>query len=242
MNPFYYTSRTYRNHLYSHDLISFEVKVRETDLFISAECDLTEYARQSVMRFRSNIEEYARVHKGFIKSFQPIQDDNLAPPIIRDMIKASKAANVGPMAAVAGAMAQFVAKDLEAKSSQVIVENGGDIYANTKDNLRVGIFAAESLLSNKLALKIKAEDMPMGICTSSATVGHSVSLGKADAVCVLSKSATLADAAASAIGNLVKKATDIKQAIETGSRIEGVLGIVIVIGKNMGAYGIVEFE
>jgi len=135
-----------------------------------------------------------------------------------------------------------VAKDLEAKSSQVIVENGGDIYTNTKDNLRVGIFAAESPLSNKLVLKIKAEDMPMGICTSSATVGHSVSLGKADAVCVLSRSAALADAAASAIGNLVKKATDIKRAIEIGSRIEGVLGIVIVIGKNMGAYGIVEFE
>lgn len=168
--------------------------------------------------------------------------DKMAPPIVRDMLKASITANVGPMAAVAGAMAEFVGKDMEPKSSQVIVENGGDIYANSKVDLRVGIFAAESPLSNKLILKIQKEHMPIGICTSSATVGHSVSLGKADAVCVLSRSAALADAAASAIGNMVKKASDIKPAIETGSKIEGVLGIVVVIGKNMGAYGIVEFQ
>ncbi len=242
MNHLQYTKRTYRNYLSSHDLISFEVKVKETDLFISAQCDLSENARRSVMSFRSHIEEYARVHKGFLESFHPFSDDDLAPPIVRAMLKASMAANVGPMAAVAGAMAQFIAKELESKSSQVIVENGGDIYANIKEDLRVGIFAAESPLSNKLILKVKAEDMPMGICTSSATVGHSVSLGKADAVCVLSKSAALADAAASAIGNVVMKASDIKPAIETGSRIEGVLGIVIVIGKNMGASGKVEFE
>lgn len=242
MNPFQYTSRSYRNRLFSQNLISFEVKVKETDLFISAESDFTVYARQSVMRHRSHIEEYARIHKGFIESFKPLPEDNLAPPIVRAMLQASKIAGVGPMAAVAGAVAEFVGKDLESKSPQVIVENGGDIYANIKDILRIGIFAADSPLSNKLVLKIKAEEMPIGICTSSATVGHSVSFGKADAVCVLSRSAALADAAASTIGNMVMKAADIKPAIEAGSRIEGVLGIVVVIGKNMGASGIVEFE
>lgn len=242
MNPFQYSHRTYRNHVYSRDLISFEVKVRETDLFISAELELSNLARESVLKYRGHIEEYAKAHKRFIESFQPVPDDKLAPPIVRAMIKASRAANVGPMASVAGAMGQFVGKDIESKSPQVIVENGGDIYANIKDIMRVGIFAANSSLSNKLVLRIKTDEMPIGICTSSATVGHSVSLGKADAVCVLSKSTALADAAASAIGNLVQKASDIKSAIEAGSRIEGVLGIVVVIGKNMGACGIVEFE
>jgi len=242
MNPFQYTNRTYRNHLYSHNLTSFEVKIKETDLYISAESDLSEYARRSILTFRSHIEEYGRIHKGFFESFHPVPDDVLAPPIIRAMFSASRSANVGPMAAVAGAMAQFVAEDVEVKSSQVIVENGGDIYANINDILRVGLFAAESPLSNKLILKVKPEFMPIGICTSSATVGHSTSLGNADAVCVLSRSAALADAAASAIGNQVKGAKDIKRAIEMGSRIEGVQGIVVVIGKNMGAFGIVEFE
>jgi len=242
MNPFQYTNRTYRNRLHSLNLLSLEVMVRETDLFISAERDLSEYARRSVLRFRSHIEEYARVHEGFLESFSPLPEDKLAPPIVREMLKSSKSAGVGPMAAVAGAIAQFVAEDLAGKSPQVLVENGGDIYANIKDDLRVGLFAAESPLSNKLVLKIESSNMPIGICTSSATVGHSVSLGKADAVCVISKSAALADAAASAIGNAVKKPSDIRKAIELGSRIEGVLGIVVIIGKDMGAFGIVQFD
>lgn len=242
MHPFQYTIRSYRNHLHSPELFSFEVKVKETDLFINAESDLSDHTRTSVIKFRNHIEEYARIHKGFIESFSPLPEDDLAPPIVREMLRAAKAAGVGPMAAVAGAMAQSVGKELRAKSPQVIVENGGDIYANINRDLRVGIFAADSPLSNKLVLKIKPSDMPISICTSSATVGHSISLGKADAVCVLSQSAALADAAASAVGNSVKKASDIKRAIEIGSRIEGVLGIVVVMGKEMGAFGIVEFE
>lgn len=241
MNPFQFTHRTYRNRLYSSNLVSFEVKVRETDLFISAERDLSEPARSSVLKYRSYIEEYARIHKGFLDSLTPLPLDRLAPPIISEMLRASKAAGVGPMASVAGAIAQFVGRDLSIESPQIVVENGGDIYANTKDELRVGIFAAQSPLSNQLVLKIAPEHMPIGICTSSATVGHSLSLGKADAVCVLAGSAALADAAATAIGNSVSRPADIKKAIEMGSRIEGVQGIVVILGKDMGAFGAVQF-
>ncbi len=241
MNPFQYTHRNYRNRLYSSNLISFEIKVRETDLFISAERKLSELARTSILNYRSHIEEYARIHKGFLESFTPLPDDSLAPPIISEMLRASKAAGVGPMASVAGAIAEYVGRDLSIESPQIVVENGGDIYANIDSELRVGIFAAQSPLSNKLILKIAPENMPLGICTSSATVGHSFSLGKADAVCVLSRSAALADAAATAIGNSVKKPGDIKKAIEMGSQIEGVLGIVVILGKDMGAFGAVQF-
>lgn len=221
---------------------SFEIKVRETDLLIRAERDLTDAARQSILKFRSHIEEYARSNKAFFESFSPLPEDNLAPPIVREMLHSAKIAGVGPMASVAGAIAQFVGEDLSSQSPQIIVENGGDIYANIKDDLRVGIFAAQSPLSNRLALKIEAAAMPLGICTSSASVGHSVSLGKADAVCVISRSAALADAAASAIGNSVRKPADLKKGIEIGSRIEGVIGIVVIIGKDMGAYGAVQFD
>jgi ApbE superfamily uncharacterized protein (UPF0280 family) len=242
MNPFQYTNRSYRNHLFSTNLTSFEIKLRETDLHIRAERDLTDIARLSVLKIRNHIEEYARSNMKFLESFAPLPEDSLAPPIVREMLQASRSAGVGPMASVAGAIAQFVGTEISSLSSQVIVENGGDIYANTKDDLRVGIFAAESPLSNKLVLKLEAAMMPLGICTSSATVGHSVSLGKADAVCVISKSAALADAAASAIGNRIKKPADIKRAIMIGSRIEGVLGIVVIIGNEMGAYGHVRFD
>lgn len=242
MNHLRYTLRTYRNYSHSSNLVSFETKVRETDLFISAEKNLAESARQSVIKYRNQIEQYARVRDDFLTSFTPLSYDALAPAIVREMLTASIAAGVGPMASVAGAIAQFVAEDLLSESSEIIVENGGDIYASIRKDLRIGIFAGDSPLSNKLSFTIKPEDLPMGICTSSATVGHSVSLGKVDAVCVISKSAALADAAATAVGNVVQNKRDIRKGIDLGSQIPGVLGIVVIVGAEMGAYGNIEFN
>ena len=146
------------------------------------------------------------------------------------------------MASVAGAIAEFVGQDLLRYSNNVIVENGGDIFIKTGKGMRVGIFAAESALSMKVAIRVLPEETPMGICTSSASVGHSMSFGIADAVCVKSKSAILADAAATFVGNRVKKKENIKRAIEDGLKIEGVLGIVVIAGDAMGIAGNIEIE
>jgi len=158
------------------------------------------------------------------------------------MLRFSKSAGVGPMASVAGAIAEFVGKDLLRYSNNVIVENGGDVFIKTRKNLRVGIFAAESALSMKVAIRVLPEETPLGICTSSASVGHSLSFGIADAVCVKSKSALLADAAATFVGNRVKKKENIKRAIEEGLKIEGVLGVVVIAGDAMGIAGNIEIE
>ena len=242
MNHLRYTHRTYRDYSHLSNLVSFETKVRETDLMISAEKNLEDSARKSVIKYRNQIEQYARVCNDFLTSFAPLSYDDLAPAIVKEMLRASISSGVGPMASVAGAIAQFVAGDLLLESSEIIVENGGDIYALLRKDLRIGLFAGDSPLSNKLSFTIKAEDLPMGICTSSATVGHSISLGKADAVCVISKSAALADAAATAVGNAVQNRRDIRKGIDVGSRIQGVLGIVVIIGAEMGAYGNIEFN
>ena len=110
----------------------------------------------------------------------------------------------------------------------------------SSQDLIVGVYSGESSLNMKLSLKIKAEETPLGICTSSGTIGHSLSLGRADAVCIISKSAILADAAATAVGNRVQKAEDIRAALELATKIPGVLGALIVIGGHMGAVGQIE--
>jgi hypothetical protein len=157
------------------------------------------------------------------------------------MLEAAAATGVGPMAAVAGAIAQYVGIDLlKDFTKDVIVENGGDIYLATSEEVLVGIFAGESPLSEKVALRIKPTDTPLGICTSSGKIGHSVSLGRADAVCVISKTATLADAAATAVGNLVKTESDIKKALEKGMELKGVQGILIIVGESLGIKGTIE--
>jgi ApbE superfamily uncharacterized protein (UPF0280 family) len=133
-----------------------------------------------------------------------------------------------------------VGRDLLAYSEEVIVENGGDIFLKTRRPLTVGIYAGKSPLSLKLGLELDPGDRPMAVCTSSGTVGHSLSLGQADAVCVLSRSGALADASATAVGNRVKSSADIQTGVTFGKQIDGVNGLVIVVGDRIGLWGQVQ--
>jgi ApbE superfamily uncharacterized protein (UPF0280 family) len=156
------------------------------------------------------------------------------------MIAAGKNAGVGPMAAVAGAVAETVGRSFLTSSDELIIENGGDIFMSTCRTLNVAIYAGLSPLSLKVGLKIKPSPKPQAVCTSSGTVGHSLSHGKADAVCVVSPSCAIADAGATAIGNHIKCPDEIETAIEWGRKIPGILGILVIIADKMGVWGEIE--
>ena len=144
------------------------------------------------------------------------------------------------MAAVAGAIAEAVGKDLLAYTPEVIVENGGDIFMKISQPRLVGVYAGESPFTGRIALEISPGEIPLGVCTSSGTVGHSLSFGAADAVVVLSHSTALADAAATAIGNRVRTADDIDVAIEQAQAIAGMVGVVIIKDDRIGMWGDVK--
>ena len=235
-----YEERTYRNLVKTDDLVKFQVIVKETDLLIRAESDLTKETRESVLKYRHQVETYITMNPGFQKSLVPLADDPYAPEIIKQMILTSQKAGVGPMATVAGAMADWVSKDLLQLSKEVIVENGGDIYLASSKERTIGIYAGDSPLSLKLGIVIAPDDAPLGVCTSSGTVGPSLSFGKANAVCILSKSAALADAAATAVGNVVKGKQDISLGLGKAREIEGVLGTLIIVGEKMGVWGRIQ--
>jgi uncharacterized protein len=239
-NPADYCDRTYRNNILKNNLKVFNITVRETDIFISADSDLTQIALASVHRFRSSVESYIVSHREFMTSLSPVPYDALAPEIVREMLWASGKAGVGPMAAVAGSIAEHVGRDLLQYTQNVIIENGGDLYLKSMNDVHVGLFAGRSPLTDRVVIKVRKEEMPLGICTSSGTVGHSLSFGCADACCVKSRSAALADAAATSVGNLVKSKQDIQNALKAGMEIEGILGIVIIIGDQLGVIGDVE--
>jgi ApbE superfamily uncharacterized protein (UPF0280 family) len=235
-----YEPRTYRHWIKGRDLISFNVLVKETDLYIRASTNLKRKALKLVIKYRDILERYIRQYPTFLTSLQPLPVDNNAPRIVTAMLDAASRAEVGPMASVAGAIAEFVGTELLAFSPEVIVENGGDIYMKSLGKRLVGIYAGPSPLTGKIGLEINGTDTPIGICTSSGTVGHSLSYGKADAVIVLSKSAILADAAATAVGNSIKQSADIPSGLELAKSIEGVLGVIIIKGDNTGLWGKVK--
>jgi ApbE superfamily uncharacterized protein (UPF0280 family) len=232
--------RTYRNRVTSGHLTAFEVAVKETDLHVQARCDLSAPTRDLILEQRGFLEAYIRKHPEFVATLVPWPLTGPAPNIVQDMIAAGRAAGVGPMAAVAGAVAEHVGHGLLAYTDEVIIENGGDIFLQTDEPVTVALFAGTSPLSLRIGLRTGGRGEPIAVCTSSGTVGHSLSFGRADAVCVLSASGALADAAATAIGNRVHSKRDIPAGIEFAQRISGLLGVVIVAADRMGAWGAVE--
>ena len=235
-----YEPRTYRHWVKDKDLVSFNVVVKETDLYIRATTNLKRKALRLVLKYRDALERYIERHPSFLTSLEPIAVGDDAPHIVSEMAEAATKAGVGPMASVAGAIAEFVGSQLLAFSPEIIIENGGDIYLRSLKKRLIGIYAGKSPLTGKIGLEIDGQDTPMGICTSSGTVGHSLSFGKADAVVVLSQSATLADAAATAIGNLIIQPSDIPGGIEFAQSIDGLKGVVIIKDDKVGLWGEVK--
>ncbi|RJQ53065.1 MAG: UPF0280 family protein [Actinobacteria bacterium] len=221
-------------------LVSFRVVHAETDLHVSACRNLSEETGRLVQRCRADLESFIRAVPVFAETFQPLEVPSSAPQIVKEMAAAALAAGVGPMAAVAGAVADQVGLGLSRYCNDVIVENGGDIFVRTTRRRKARVFAGSSPIGDRVSIVIDPSDGPLGLCTSSATVGHSVSLGRADAAVVLAKSAALADAAASAVGNAVRAPDDVEDALELGLRIDGVLGVIVVIGETLGVKGKVE--
>ncbi len=221
-------------------LVTFNVTVKETNLNIQADSDLSEKAVRSVLTHRQYIENHISRTPGFADSLTPLPDPGIAPKIICEMTTAAKAAGVGPMAAVAGAVAQSVGRDLRQWSANVLVENGGDIFIKSDTQTIFTIYAGSSPLSMKTGIKVARRPDSFAMCTSSGTVGHSRSFGKADAVSVLAQCCALADAAATALCNQVQTPKDIEKAIAAGRRMTGVQGIVIISGKQIGLWGALE--
>ena len=235
MNSF--QERLYRKRARPRGLVSFRIAVKETDLWVSACKNLENETRDLVFAGRYQVESYIQAHPLFATSLEPYPSDSTAPFIVKEMLQAGKRAGVGPMAAVAGAIAQYVGAGLLRFTDQVIVENGGDIYLKASRPVTVSLLAGASPLGEKFGLAIPVSQMPLGVCCSSATVGHSLSMGIADAVCLLSASSALADAAATALGNRIRRRADLERVSDWAGEVGGILGGVVIAGDRMATWG-----
>ena len=191
---------------------------------------------------RAQLDDYIARHAAFADSFVPINPRDDAPPVVRDMCRAAQAANVGPMAAVAGAFAAHVGRELLKYTQQVIVENGGDVFMKTDEPRTAAVYAGDSPISMKIGIVVDTTEAPAAICTSSGRIGHSKSFGRADAAVVVSADACLADACATRLGNDIKCESDIQHALDAIAGIDGVIGAVAVMGEVCGAVGNIELR
>jgi ApbE superfamily uncharacterized protein (UPF0280 family) len=229
----------YRRLVHAEGLVSFGVTVKETDLLVLAGADLSDTAREIVLTCRYRLEEYLAAHRGFLDSLEPLQDDPAAPALVRSMLGAGRGAGVGPMAAVAGAIAEEVGRGLSSFSEEVVVENGGDLFLLGKRERTIALYTGDRRLKAGLGLRIRP-GRGTGIGTSSGRIGHSLSFGEASTATVISPSAAVADAAATAVGNEVRGRKGIDRGIDRARSIPGVTAAVIVHEGGVGAWGDVE--
>lgn len=229
--------RFYRDWVDARDLKRFQVKIGQTDLLILAERELNKEAIDLVLEARRTVEGYILQNPEFLRSLSPLPLDPLAPPLIQEMQKAAIQFQVGPMAAVAGAIAEYVGEGLLQFSDQVIVENGGDIYAHLKRALRVCLLAWPGRRGSEIKIEIPQELLPISICSSSAKIGHSLSFGEADLACIIARSGPVADAAATSAGNLLRKGSEFNQVVALFKDHPSVEGGVFVFRGHIAMWG-----
>lgn len=234
-----YQRRAYRDWVSAKGLSLKRFIDKETDIEVLTNKAVEEgFVREKLRLYRWDIENYIDRDRRFLTALKPLAVELEAPAIVKEMAKCARLANVGPMAGVAGAIAQFLGRDLLKKGyREVIIENGGDIFLKINKSRKVGIYAGRSKAWNKLSLKIKPSDTPLGICASSGTIGHSLSFGSADSVIILSKNACLADAVATATANRVNSKEDLQKAVDFAKSIGRVTGVVIIIKDSMASWG-----
>ncbi|MDR2900544.1 MAG: UPF0280 family protein [Treponema sp.] len=251
-----YHERFYRSSFDTQRFQSINICDGESDLWIGWNArgenvgpdEVKSFAEKTLSVLRSEILQYDRTHRGFIETLEPLPQDENAPSIICSMLKAALAADVGPMASVAGAIAEYLGKALDDAFhfDEIVVENGGDFWLKINSPLSIGVYAGLSSLSGNIAVVLHADNSPLGLACSSGTVGPSLSYGKADAALVIAKDAAAADSWATALGNRIKSQRDMEASLnwlfEDAGKILSAeslkpLGALIIVGDTMAAQG-----
>ncbi len=228
---------------------SFTTQYKETDLWIgidpaSFRDEMKDFCFERIRIYRTELENYLSSDPHFGLTLSPQMAHPSAPDIALKMATAAFQANVGPMAAVAGAFAQQLGNDLmfNYKLEEIAIENGGDIFLHLTNPFILSIFAGKSPLSGKIGIEIPKGTGSIGVCTSSGTVGPSLSFGKADAVMVACRDTALADAWATSLANRVQNAEDIDIVLKFTEQIKEVLSFVIICDGTVGIRGIFDLK
>jgi ApbE superfamily uncharacterized protein (UPF0280 family) len=220
-------------------LVKQHFEVRQTAVTMIAEVRYLTVAKEAIFEAREVIERFIAFDPLFQDTLEPYDEPDDAPPLIRRMCDAGRAAGVGPMAAVAGAIAEHSVQAMQRKGADhAVVDNGGDIALLLAEEANVGIYTLNPKFRG-LGLRCLPSDSIFGICTSSGLIGPSISFGKAEAAMVISRDVALADACATKLGNLiVSDDRDVIQgALDTVTSIVGVRGAIVIVGDSIGVKG-----
>lgn len=242
-----YVERRYRSRM-GRDAVTFTVSHRESDLWIAVDSGdpaaMTARTKRFLADLREQLERYLDRDPDYRRALIPYLPQPDAPSLLHKMAVAAATAGIGPMSAVAGAVARETGRMLrrEFGVGEVLVENGGDIYADVHRPLDVALFAGTSPLSERVGLHIPLQNAPLGICTSSGTVGPSLSFGRADALMIVCRDVLLADSYATAFANRIRTEEEVGTVVEQACAAPEILGAMAVKGERLAVGGAFELR
>jgi uncharacterized protein len=230
----------YRNNVRTGGKYHWKITYKYSDLLLSSDKDIVRLIEEPIKEIYCYLRRCFKEDPSFLKSLSPVSIKPGYPEIIKKMCLLSAEFNVGPMAAVAGTVNEFLAEKLNKYCGNLIIENGGDLYLRSRKDLILGIYVKNNYFKDGISIRIKAGNMPCGVCASSGTFGHSLSLGKCDLAVVLSKSAITADSAATAVANSISCKDDVLTSIEHFRNFRGINGLLLIKDDKIGLWGNIE--
>ncbi len=249
LNKIIFPSEIYRKKVKNKCSFSFRFLYKYSDIYISVDFkrdvkidyeSLEKTLKNFIEQIYQKIEFVIVKDNLFKGSLLPVKIKSFYPEEIKKMCNSSSIFGVGPMAAVAGAVNDYIAENLIKSFPDVkklIIENGGDTFIKSDEDLNVGVYTTNNFFKDKIILNISKENLPCGLCSSSGTVGRSLSLGQCDLAIVMAETSSIADAAATAVANSVKNEDDIGKSVNYFSKFKQIKGLLIIKDKKIGLWG-----
>jgi len=229
--------QAYRSAVKNNDCPGWLISYRHSDIYISSDIDIGSEAAVYLEEVYCELENHIKKNPGFYKSLSPVAAKPYYPEIVKKMCDCSRQFKVGPMAAVAGAVNDYLAERVSGRCSRLIIENGGDLFIKSGSDVTVNLYLKNTYFNDSINILIKGCDIPCGICSSSGVFGHSYSMGRCDLATVIASSSAAADAAATAAANSVNSQDDIQPAIDYFRTFEHISGILLIKDAKIGMWG-----
>jgi ApbE superfamily uncharacterized protein (UPF0280 family) len=230
----------YRDFIQSKEKYAWRVTYRFSDLLINSNKNIKNKIEKPLREIYEILDFCIKKNLSFLKSLAPVSIRPYYPSIIKKMCRVCSTFNVGPMAAVAGTVNEYLASFLLKYCDNLIIENGGDLYIKSARDLTIGVYLKNPHFKNKVFIKINLKGKPYGLCSSSSTFGHSLSFGKCDLAVVFARSSMMADAAVTAVANSINRPDDILESINHYKEFSGIKGLLIIKDKKIGIWGNLE--
>lgn len=215
---------------------SFDVRIQDMVLRITAPPDYYEEARASAMGFWEQLQAYGIRNPEFRTSKRPLAEvPEDAPEVVRRMVEIATGVGVGPMFTFPGALTDHVAATLSRFVPELVIVNGGDYYIAARKASKLTVYQRDG---QPMSVVIRPERCPMGVYTTMGAM--QTPADTADGVVVLADSCILADAAAAAVMAILKRPESFGGALTFLRHLQGVHGGIVIHEERIGVAGSVE--